>query len=68
MDRAASHFSSSVTFRVRIMKRELMEILACPVCKSYPLELHVFEEGQEIVEGMLICPKCSRWYPIVEEI
>ncbi len=45
-----------------------MEILACPIDKYYPLELHVFEEKEEIVEGMIICPKCQRWYPIRDEI
>ena len=45
-----------------------MEILACPMDKHYPLDLHVFEEKQEIVEGMLTCPECSRWYPIMDEI
>jgi uncharacterized protein YbaR (Trm112 family) len=45
-----------------------MEILACPIDKAYPLELHVFEEGDEIVSGIIICPKCSRWYPIIDEI
>ena len=32
------------------------------------LELHVFEEKEEIVEGVIICPKCLRWYPIRDEI
>ena len=50
------------------MKKKLMEILACPIDKYYPLELHVFEEKGEIVEGLIVCPKCSRWYPIREEI
>ncbi len=50
------------------MKRKLMDILACPIDKFYPLELHVFEEKEEIVEGLIICSKCNRWYPIVEEI
>ena len=45
-----------------------MEILACPIDKYYPLELHVFMEKEEIVEGIITCPKCSRWYPIREEI
>jgi uncharacterized protein YbaR (Trm112 family) len=47
------------------MKRKLMEILACPIDKYHPLELHVFEE---IVEGLIVCPKCLRWYPIRDEI
>jgi len=50
------------------MKRRLMDILACPIDKYHPLELHVFEEKEEIVEGMIVCPKCMRWYPIKEEI
>lgn len=50
------------------MKRRLMEILACPIDKNYPLELHVFEEKQEISEGLLVCTKCNRWYPIIDEI
>ncbi len=52
----------------QIIKRKLMDILACPIDKYYPLELHVFEEKDEIVEGVIICPKCLRWYPIREEI
>lgn len=50
------------------VKRKLMEILACPIDKYHPLELHVFEEKEEIVEGLIVCPKCSRWYPIRDEI
>ncbi len=50
------------------MKKKLMDILACPIDKYYPLELHVFEEKEEIVEGLIICPKCNRWYPIRDEI
>jgi len=50
------------------MKRKLLDILACPIDKHYPLDLIVFEEKEEIVEGLLTCPKCNRWYPIIEEI
>jgi uncharacterized protein len=51
------------------MKRKLMELLACPIDKQHPLELHVFEEkDEEVVEGLIVCPKCLRWYPIREEI
>ncbi|MEM1587173.1 MAG: Trm112 family protein [Candidatus Bathyarchaeia archaeon] len=50
------------------MKRRLMEILACPIDKHHPLELYVFEEGEEIIEGIIVCPKCLRWYPIRDEI
>jgi uncharacterized protein YbaR (Trm112 family) len=50
------------------MKKKLMDILACPIDKHHPLELHIFEEKEEIIEGLIICPKCLRWYPIRDEI
>jgi len=50
------------------MKRELMNILACPVCKG-ELELSVDEEKEtEIVTGSLYCPRCDVSYPIVDTI
>ncbi len=50
------------------MKRELMNILVCPVCKG-ELELSVEEENeQEIITGFLYCPKCKEHYPIVDTI
>lgn len=45
-----------------------MDILACPIDKFYPLELLVFEEKEEINSGLISCPKCNRWYPIIDEI
>jgi len=50
------------------IKRKLMDILACPIDKHHPLELLVFEEKDEIVEGLIVCPQCLRWYPIRDEI
>ncbi|MCD6369362.1 MAG: Trm112 family protein [Thermoproteales archaeon] len=89
------------------MKYRLLDLLACPYCKKFPLQLYVFEEKiyrerklewkkpscelycgfkkeyidnlketppceecikNEIVYGILYCEKCSRWYPIREEI
>jgi len=89
------------------MKYRLMDILACPMCKHFPLELYVLKENyyekrelgerekpvcelycgylrknvselkeppcdecfkREVGEGVLYCPSCGRWYPIVEEI
>jgi len=50
------------------MKRELLKILCCPVCKG-PLLLEVeSEEVGEIIEGMLYCEACSVYYPIEERI
>lgn len=90
------------------MKYRLLDILACPICKNWPLEFIVFGETRyeykdlkvktpfcrdycalnrnylnnldiskldcaectkkEITEGIIICKKCNRWYPIIEEI
>ena len=50
------------------MKKELMSILACPVCKG-DLELTVEEEDEnEVVKGSLYCAKCDHRYPIVDTI
>jgi uncharacterized protein len=45
-----------------------LEILACPIDKHYPLDLLVFEEKDEITEGLITCSECGRWYPIMDEI
>ena len=51
------------------MNRKLIEILACPIDKHFPLELLEFTSKDEIVsEGVIFCSKCSRYYPIIEEI
>lgn len=50
------------------MKRELMDILACPLCKG-DLDLKVDEENEkEIVTGSLHCAVCNETYPIVDTI
>lgn len=50
------------------MKKELMDILVCPVCKG-DLELTVDEENDtEIVTGSLFCVACNVRYPITETI
>ena len=50
------------------MRRDLLDILACPVCKG-TLELSVTEEeGEEIVQGALTCAQCQETYPIQDAI
>lgn len=50
------------------MRRDLMDILACPVCKS-PLLLHdEVEENDEVITGTLHCPECPQSYPIIDAI
>ncbi len=46
-----------------MLNKELLEILRCPVC--------VHDKGGELKvyqESWLICGKCGRKYPIVEDI
>ena len=51
------------------MKKKLMDILACPVCKHHPLELTVSKEDEkEVLEGKIRCAKCSIDYPIEDGI
>jgi uncharacterized protein YbaR (Trm112 family) len=72
------------------MRKSLLDILACPIDKNYPLELFEIvtktlndaginydsgliegsNDSKEIIitEGILFCSKCSRYYPIIEEI
>ena len=50
------------------LKKELMDILACPVCKG-ELELRVdSEEGNEVITGALLCHRCTETYPIEDSI
>lgn len=50
------------------MKKDLLDILACPLCKS-PLTLTVEEENDvEVVRGTLRCESCQEDYPIEDSI
>jgi uncharacterized protein YbaR (Trm112 family) len=47
------------------VKTELMEILACPICKNPDLKLHIFKENEKEIEtGLIVCSQCKRYYPI----
>ena len=53
----------------------MLDILACPIDKYYPLELIEIDTAEDkiineniIKEGVLFCSQCSRFYPIIEEI
>lgn len=50
------------------MKKDLMNILACPECKD---ELHLTVEKEvdgDVISGLLLCSKCQSSYPIVDSI
>lgn len=50
------------------MKRSILPILCCPVCKG-DLSLTVDDgDGQEVREGRLHCPVCRVDYPIEDGI
>jgi len=50
------------------MKKELIDILVCPVCKD-DLELKIIEEDeQEVITGLLTCVRCGTVYPIQDAI
>jgi uncharacterized protein YbaR (Trm112 family) len=50
------------------MKRDLMDILCCPLDK-HDLELEVTEENEEeVLEGQLVCSECGEVYPIEDGI
>ena len=51
------------------MNKKMLDILACPLDKHHPLEIFEVDSKEEIIlEGALYCIKCSRFYPIIEEI
>lgn len=52
------------------MRRRLLDILACPIDKHYPLRMLEFstKEPDVVVDGALICDECQRFYPIIDEI
>ena len=50
------------------MKKDLMDILACPVCKG-ELKLKIDEHDKdEVVKGSLYCGACDETYPIDDSI
>jgi uncharacterized protein YbaR (Trm112 family) len=50
------------------MRKDMMEILVCPVCKG-TLTLTIDQEDKvEIVSGSLHCAACNETYPIKDSI
>ena len=50
------------------MKKDLMDILACPVCKS-GLKLEADEtDGEDVIRGSIVCEACDERYPIEDSI
>ncbi len=51
------------------MQKKLLEKLCCPFDKG-DLNVNVFKEDEngDIHEGLLTCPTCDRYYPIIYSI
>jgi uncharacterized protein YbaR (Trm112 family) len=54
---------------LRAMRKDLVDILACPVCKN-ALVLTIEEEDErgEVRKGSLFCGRCNEPYPIDDGI
>ena len=46
------------------MKRELLDILTCPVCKGCLEVTVIVEDNREIIAGSLKCSYCQQVYHI----
>lgn len=47
----------------------MMDIIACPTDKQFPLELfEVRSNEDDVIDGALFCRKCKRFYLVVDEI
>jgi len=51
------------------MNKKMLDILACPIDKHFPLEIFEIKTKNDIVlEGAIYCTDCSRFYPVIDEI
>lgn len=50
------------------MRRDLMDILACPLCKGELTLTATAESDGEVLEGTLRCAACGEQYPISDGI
>ena len=50
------------------MKKDLIEILACPVCKGDMKLVITSRDGDEVISGKLDCAACKQSYPIEDGI
>ena len=46
------------------MKRWVLDIICCPVCKGTFMLTEMEGNDTEITEGLLTCTACKRVYPI----
>ena len=50
------------------MRKDMMEVLACPMCKS-DLTLQITsQDGDDITSGSLTCEKCAEEYRVEDGV
>jgi uncharacterized protein YbaR (Trm112 family) len=50
------------------MKKDIIDILCCPVCKSNLILKVETEEKDDIIKGFFTCKKCNQFYKITDGI
>ena len=50
------------------MKKSLIDILVCPMCKEDLLLEIATEDSEEVIEGYLSCRTCKERFPIRDSI
>jgi uncharacterized protein len=50
------------------MRKDMMDILVCPVCKGTLTLTIESEDKDEVIEGSLHCANCNETYPITDSI
>lgn len=52
------------------VKPDLLDVIVCPACRAYPLRREVFDAGSQgdAVDAVVLCPQCSRWYPVEDRL
>lgn len=46
------------------MNKSFLDMLACPIDKHHPLEMYGDIDADVILEGVLYCTECGRFYMI----
>ncbi len=48
------------------MRKSFLAKLCCPMDKSdLGVQIFVQDENEDIHEGLLTCPQCARYYPVI---
>lgn len=51
------------------MRKNMLNKLCCPMDKSeLKIEIYKEDENGDVLEGLMTCPECRRYYPIIYSI